>query len=291
MARIILGHRDGALATHQARTVLAELSAEWPDLQFVLRQVAGKADAASPGDPLLTELAAGKVSVALAQLDSLPPVLPEGLSLAAVGRRPEARTALVAKGRRSLVDLPPNARVGLRLPRDLVMLQAVLPGATATVIQASVPDALARLVADEFDALLLPAALLAAAEQSSRVDALLDPETFPPAPGQGASGLLVRSEDDVASELAYTFQHRPSFDRARAELAFARHLADAGIIGEGMAMGAYATVDAEGDLALFGAVVSQGGTMIQVTTVGRAKDAFEIGSELARDVGEQLRAL
>ncbi len=285
MARIILGHRDGALATLQARTVLAELSAEWPDLQFVLRQVAAK----STEDPLLSELTAGKVNVALAQLDSLPPQLPEGLNLAAVGRRPEARTALVAKGRRSLVDLPPNARVGVRLQRDVVMLGAALPGAAATVIGANVSDALARLVADEFDALLLPAALLAAAEQSSRVDALLDPETFPPAPGQGASGLLVRAEDDVASELAYTFQHRPSFDRARAELAFARQLAEMGVGGN--SVGAYATVDAEGDLALFGAVASERGTMIQVTTTGRAKDALEIGSELARDVGEQLGAL
>lgn len=279
MARIVLGHRDGPLAVRQARTVLADLSAEWPDVQIVLRTFPTKAGA----DPLLTALAAGQIGLALTALDALAPALPEGLALAAVGRRVEPRTALVARGATSLADLPAGASVGVRDARDLAFLAAVLPHAQGVVIDGTIESELARLVAGDRDALLLPAALMIALERRERVDALLDPEVFAPAPGQGALGLVARAEDDAAFELAYTLQHRPSFDRARAERAFAAGLGDRPV-------GALASVDEEGELTLFGAVAAAGATL-QATTTGEAKDAAEIGAELAKDVLEQLAAL
>jgi hydroxymethylbilane synthase len=280
MARIVLGHRDGALATRQARTVLTELSAEWPDVQLVLRVVPGRA----PQDALLAAVADGTATLAVAAVDTLPPTLPEGLALAAVGRRLEPRVALVARGRLALGDLAAAARVRVRAERDLGFVRAALPGADAAVWRGTVDEALAGLVADEHEALLFPGSLLIALDRRDRIDALLEPEAFPPAPGQGAMGLVVRAEDDAAAELAYTLQHRPSFDRVRAERAFAAGL-------PGHAVGALATIDDDGDLQLFGAVVGEGGTVLQATTSGDAKDAADIGAELAKDVLEQLAAL
>ena len=280
MARIVLAHRDGALATRQARTVLSELAAEWPDVQLVLRQVADRAQA----DALLAALAEGAVGMAVAAVDSLPPRLPDGLALAAVGRRLEPRAALVARGRPALTHLAARARVRVHAARDLGFLRSVLPDADAAVWHGTVAEALAGLVADEHDALLFPGALLIALDRRDRIDALLDAEAFPPAPGQGAMGMVVRSDDDAAFELAYTLQHRPSFDRVRAERAFAAGL-------PGHAVGALATLDEDGDLALFGAVLTRDGAMLQATTSGDAKDAEELGGELAKDVAERLAAL
>ena len=280
MARIVLGHRDGALATRQARTVLTELSAEWPDVQLVLRVVPGRA----PQDALLAAVADGTAALAVAALDTLPPTLPEGLALAAVGRRLEPRVALVARGRLALGDLAAAARGRVHADRDLGFGRAALPGADAAVWRGTVDEALAGLGADDHDALLFPGALLIALDRRDRIDALLEPESFPPAPGQGAMGLLVRAEDDAAAELAYTLQHRLSFDRVRAERAFAAGLAD-------HAVGALATIDDEGDLQLFGAVVGDDGTVLQATTSGDPKDAEEVGGELAKDVLEQLAAI
>lgn len=279
MARIVLGHRDGALATRQARTVLADLTAEWPDVQIVLRVVPSKPD----GDPLMDALANGGIAMALTALDQLAPALPGELALAAVGRRLEPRTALVARGRTRLDDLPSGASVGVRDARDLAFLAAALPHAQGSVVGGSVDVELARLVAGERDALLVPAALMIALERRDRIDALLDPEAFAPAPGQGAVGLAVRADDDAAAELAYTLQHRPSFDRTRAERAFAAGLA-------GFPVGALASVNEDGDLTLFGAV-AVGGTTLQATSSGDAKDAADLGADLARDVQEQLKAL
>jgi hydroxymethylbilane synthase len=279
MARIVLGHRDGPLASRQARTVLSDLSAEWPDVQIVLRTIPSKAGA----DPLLAALAAGSVGLALSALDALAPALPEGLTLAAVGRRLEPRSALVARGTGSLAALPEGAAVGVRDERDLAFLAAALPHARGAVAHGTVDAELAQLVAGDRDALLLPAALMIALERRDHIDALLDPEAFAPAPGQGAIGIVVRADDDAAAELAYTLQHRPSFDRARAERAFAAGLGDRPV-------GALASIDDEGELTLFGAV-AVGGTTLQATTTGEAKDAAEIGGELAKDVLEQLAAL
>lgn len=279
MARIVLGHRDGPLAARQARTVLTDLSAEWPDVQIVLRTIASKAGP----DPLLEALAAGNVAMALTALDALAPVLPEGLTLAAVGRRLEPRSALVARGTGSLPALPEGATVGVRDARDLAFLAGALPHARGAVVEGTVDAELARLVAGERDALLLPAALLIELDRRNRIDALLDPEAFAPAPGQGAVGIVVRADDDAAAELAYTLQHRPSFERARAERAFAAGVGDRPV-------GALASIDEEGDLTLFGAVAA-GGTTLQATTTGDAKDAAEVGAELAKDMLEQLAAL
>jgi hydroxymethylbilane synthase len=275
MARIVLGHRDGALATRQARTVLSELAAEWPDLQIVLRQVAAK----GAGDPLLAALQAGSIGMALAAVDSLPATLPDDLNLAAVGRRLEPRMALVSRGR----GLPELAEGRLRVatPRDLAFLRASLPGAEAALWTGTVDAALAALIAAEHDALILPGALLIALDHRDRIETLLEAEVFPPAPGQGAMGVLVRSDDDAAAELAYTLQHRPSFARVRAERAFA-----AGI--PNYPVGALASVDDDGDLQLFGALVTADGGLLHASSSGEAADAHEVGSELAGDVRARL---
>jgi len=125
------------------------------------------------------------------------------------------------------------------------------------------------------------------------VDVLLEPAAFAPAPGQGALGFLVRADDDLAFEVAYSLQHRPSFDRVRAELSFARAVThgDGGAGGcEACAVGAMATVTDDGELTLFGAVVKDG-TTLQASVSGEAKEAEDLGRELAADMHKQLAAL
>jgi len=277
MSRIVLGHRDGALATRQARSVLSDLSAEWPDLQIVLKHVASR----DGGDALLQALSSGSIGIALAAVDTLPAALPEGLALAAVGRRMEPRMALLARGRGHFSKLG-GASVRVMNARDLTFAQATLPEAEVALWTGGVDAALAGLVALDHDAIICSGALMIALEHRDRIDALLDATSFPPAAGQGALGLVVRSEDDAAAELAYTLMHRPSFTRVRAERAFAAGL-------PGRSVGALATLDDEGDIALFGAVITDDGSILHASTSGDAKEAGELGSELANDVVKQLR--
>ncbi|HKI58631.1 MAG TPA: hypothetical protein VKA00_05380 [Trueperaceae bacterium] len=300
MARIVLGNRDGALALRQAREVLEQLTDEWPDVNFALRTIKnGDADArvASEADPLLGALGRGDIGVAVVQLETLPFALPEDMTLAAVARRPEPRSALVTKGGRRLEDLQPGARVGVHGRRDAAFFGGQHGGLEVVEVSGQLDADLKLLTAGDLDALLVSAAKLLALDHRNRLDTVLEPEAFAPAPGQGALGFLVRADDDLAFEVAYSLQHRPSFDRVRAERSFARSLehgdGDAAACAD-CVVGALASVTDDGELTLFGAVVqggAGGSTTLQASVSGEAKEAEELGRELAADVRAQLDAL
>ncbi len=280
MARIVLGNREGLLAIRHGRNVLELLTDEWPDLHLTLRTQPGTGGLES--GPLLEALQRGEVGIAVAQLDALPPALPEDVRLAAVLRRADPRSALAAKGRTGFAALPPRARVVVGSERDAAFLSATQPGPLVAVEPGS-PDVLLASLSAGADAVVLSVAAATTLDLRSAVDVVLDENAFTPPAGQGAVGLLVRADDDLAFETAYSLQHRPSFDRVRAELAFAAALA-------GHHVGAVATVTEEGDLTLLGAVAT-GAAVLQATLTGEAREAEVLARELAQDVRDQLATL
>lgn len=278
MARIVLGNRDGAEALRHARAVSADLASEWPDLQFVPRTVRGQEPST-----LVDELAAGTVGLAVHPVDTLPTHLPDGTVLAAVTRRIEPRTVFVSRQLASLADVGPSDVVTVRTGRDSAFLEALLPHAALVAPSGTLEADLALLTTGERTALVLPGATLWTLDQRNRMDGVMDPDVFAPAPGQGATGILVREDDDLAFELAYSLQHRPSFDRVRAERAFAAAVGD-------VPFGTLATVDEEGELTLFGAV-ARSGSVVQATVVGDASEGASLGTELAADILERASSM
>ena len=281
MARIVLGNREGSFAIRQGRHILERLTEEWPDLHLTLRTVNGTAG--TEAEPLLKALQDGQVGMAIVQLEALPYQLPEGLTLVAVPRRGEARSALAARGRETLEELDADATVAVPSERDAKFLAAARGGLRTEVVTDHTETLLGRLARGEFGALVVPSLALTTLDHRNAIDAVLEQEVFTPAFGQGALGLLVREDDDVAFEAAYSLQHRPSFDRTRAERAFAAAL-------DGHTVGALASVTDDGELTLFGAVIKDG-TTLQASTTGEAREAEDLGRELAQDVTAQLAAL
>ena len=283
MSRIVLGNRGSALALSAARTVLSELNAEWPDVQVVQRTLRGD-ERGEDADALLDALAKERVNIALLSLEALPPTLPESLSLAAVTKRLEPRAALLTRGKKTLEALDEGAVVGVATVRDGAFLRARRPDVTTQMLS-NLDDDLAGLAAGDLHALLVPGSSLIRLERRGLLDTLLEPSVFTPAPGQGSLGLVVREDDFLAADLSYTLQHRPSFDRAAAERAFARPLNE-----PRLEVGALASVSEEGELNLFGAVVdTESGLVIQAEIGGDASEAEDLGLELSGDVLEQLR--
>ncbi|CAN5845372.1 hydroxymethylbilane synthase [soil metagenome] len=278
MARIVLGGRGSAVAVAQTRTVLADLMAEWPDVQFTQRTFPTDAD-------LLSAVTRGQFGVALFDLATLPPSLPEGVALAAVTKRLEPRTALVTKNRSTLAELPPNAAVGVQGARDEAFVCAARADLQPKTLTGNLDAQLAELAAERVHALLVPCAHLSELGRRSQTDTLLEPDLFPPAPGQGSTGLVVQQDDDMAYELAYSLQHRPSFDRMTAERAFAAVFETH----DRYKVGALATVTSDGELTLFGAGTDRENALsVQAEVVGEAAEAAALGRELGMDVLEQL---
>lgn len=329
MARIVIGNRDGTLAVRHGRTVLERLAEEWPDLRLAVKTVAGDgssrpgpaagagpaggagsaAGAGTAGGAgaaggagtvggagtaggakstdvssrLLDALTRNTIDVAVVHLAALTEALPAELTLAAVTRRGDQRSALVAKGYKDLAALPAGAAVGVGTERDAAFLAATHPGLSARTMTQHPEIELGRLTAGDYAAVILPAATLIGLDLREHVDEWLEPDAFTPAAGQGAVGLVVRGDDDLAFETVYPLQHRPSFDRVKAERAFALALA-------GHHVGAAATVTDDGELTLFGAVAT-GSTVIQASVGGEAKEAEDLGKELAADFKDRLKAL
>lgn len=278
MARIVLGNREGSFAIRQGRAVLERLTEEWPDLHLTLRTVPGTAG--SDVSPLLSAVAADSVGMALVQLELLPLQLPEDLILAAVTRRGEPRSALAARGKGNLADLAAGTQVAVASARDAAFLAAFKADLEGVVVSDHPESLVTRLTGGEFGAVITPALALTTLDLRNAIDTVLEESQFTPAPGQGALGLVVRQDDDVAYEAAYSLLHRPTYDRVRAERAFAAAL-------PGLQVGALATVTDDGEMTLFGAAIKDGVT-VQATTTGEAREAEDLGAELAEDVKAQL---
>ena len=281
MSRIVLGNSGSALALQQARIVLSELADEWPDLNITQRTIRG---ASSPQE-VLDALLAGKMSIALLSADDLPRTLPEEISIAAVTKRLEPRTAVVSKGKKRLSDLAEDAVVGVSSYRDRTFVLAHYKNLEVQVFEGGFDEHFNRISTGELTALVLPASTLIRLGHRQHIEVLLDVDVLTPRVGQGAMALLVRSDDDVGFDTAYTLQHRPSFDRVQAERSFAS------AFDEAYAVGALATVSPDGELSLFGAVASeQNDVLIQAEISGEAREAQDLGKELAQDVLGQLNA-
>lgn len=274
MARITLGTRDGTLAVRHGRAALESLAEEWPDLHLNVRTVAAQGD--TDLKALLEALVGKRVDVAIAALETLPVELPEEVRLVVVGRRADARSVLVARGSKTLTGLGPSAAIGVFSARDATFLKTATGNLNATVLTGPAEAELTRLATGELSALVLPAATMLGLDLRHRIDAFLEVDDLTPAPGQGAVGYLVREDDDLAFETVYALQHRPSFDRVRAERAFAAALGDRPV-------GALATVTEDGELTLLGAVI-ENDSILQATVTGEAREAEDLARELANDV-------
>ncbi len=126
--------------------------------------------------------------------------------------RAEARDALVlANGRvGSLDDLAPGSVVGTDSPRRRGFLLARRPDLQVRAIHGNVDSRVRRLDAGEVDALVLAAAGLIRLNLEHRISQLLPTEVMPPAAGQGALAVQVRSDDNAARSVVASFDDPPT---------------------------------------------------------------------------------
>src|SRR5690625_1163355 len=175
MARIVMGNRDGPLALAQARSAIGELASEWPDIQLVQKTVPASGDVGE-FEALFSALEKGAINIALVSLERLPDTLPEGIALAAVTKRLEPRSGLIAKGKRGFDQLREGAAIGVGSERDAAFLKASGINLAPQVFAGSIDTALNQLASGELDALVVPSSTLIALDRRDQMDALLDPE-------------------------------------------------------------------------------------------------------------------
>ncbi len=212
MRPLRIGSRGSALALVQADTARNALGALGIDARVTVITTEGDRrapDTAWGEGAFVTAieeaLLRGEVDLAVHSAKDVPTDEDPRLTIAAFLPRESARDVLVVREgeprARTLDDIPRGVRVGTDSPRRTAFLRAARPDLQFHPLHGNVDTRLRRLDVGETDVLVLAEAGLRRLGRDDRIAVRLDPREVPPAPGQGALAVQVRSDDSEVRSL------------------------------------------------------------------------------------------
>jgi hydroxymethylbilane synthase len=166
----------------------------------------------------------GDIDLAVHSAKDVPGELPERLELLGAPARAPAEDVLC--GAAGLDDLRPGSRVGTSSVRRVAQLRTARMDLDVVAMRGNVDTRLRKLADGEqgLDAIVLARAGLRRLGRESEIGAVLDPEQFVPAPGQGVIVLEGRAEDERARAAASAISDEQTLACLTAERALARAL-------------------------------------------------------------------
>ena len=297
---IKIGTRGSELALWQAHHVRDELRRHWGErlqvelvlistegdriLDRPLNQIGGKGLFVNA---IEEQLVAGAIDLAVHSMKDLPGHLAPGLAIVCTPPREDPRDALCLGPRlreqlagrpASLADLPAGTVLGTTSLRRTALARRLNPALDVRNLRGNVPTRLRKLVAGEYDAILLATAGLVRLGLADRIDARLDPESFCPAATQGILALEAREHDQRVRDLVAPLGDADASVMAAAERSFLARL-DGGCQ---VPMGCHAELRGTDELHLRGVVADPAGRPVfSATREGPRADAVQLGRQLA----------
>lgn len=294
-ARVVIATRESPLALWQAEHVRSLLVAQHASLQVELLGMTTLGDrildrplSKEGGKGLFVKelelaLLEGRAQLAVHSLKDVPMQLAPEFSLAAVLTRDDPRDCLVSTLFATLEEMPAGSRVGTSSLRRELMLRARFPRLQIGSVRGNVGTRLAKLDKGEFDALVLAAAGLKRLGLAARIRQIIPTGVSLPAPGQGALGIEVTSEDKQTAALLAPFNDAATHAATAAERGVSRGLGGSCQ----MPLAAYAEV--ERDTLRLRALVGNAATgeYVETEVSGPVSDPGSVASEAV----ERLTAL
>ena len=299
-AIVRIGSRGSPLALAQAREVksrlvaAAGLSEERVEIKVIRTTgdiVQDRPLSEAGGKGLFTKeiedaLHSGAIDLAVHSAKDLPSALPAGLTLAGFLPREDVRDAFISRQANTLRELPAGAVVGTASLRRQAMVKRLRPDLKVATLRGNVETRLRKLEAGEVDATLLAIAGLKRLGLASAATAILDPEEFLPAVGQGAIAVETRDDDNAARALVAEIDDADTATALAAERAFLAVL-------DGSCrtpIGGYAALS--GETVRFRGLIAtpDGSGEFEVVRVGRRDDAAELGADAGRELKSRAGA-
>jgi len=292
LREIRIATRQSALALWQADYVKARLEAAHPGLRVSLLPMTSRGDklldaplAKIGGKGLFVKelenaLLDGSADLAVHSMKDVPMAFPQGLGLYAICEREDPRDAFVSNRFAGLADLPQGSVVGTSSLRRQAQLLALRPDLQIRFLRGNVNTRLAKLDADEYDAIILAAAGLIRLGFAERIREYLTVEDSLPAGGQGAVGIECRTDDAEVHALLEPLHHLDTERRVAAERALNRRL-DGGCQ---VPIACYAVQ--EGDVLWLRGLVGQpdGSLLLRAEARGPLNDPAGLGVAVAEDL-------
>lgn len=213
MQTLRIATRESALAMWQAQHVAARLRDAHSTLQVELVPMTTRGDrildrplAAIGGKGLfLKELEVamleGRADIAVHSLKDVPMQLEPGFELGAILERADPADAFISNRYASFAELPEGARVGSSSLRRQSQLRALRPDLRLLDLRGNVNTRLAKLDADEYDAIILACAGMERLGFASRIRCRLAAPDWISAVAQGAIAVEQRQGDQRIAEL------------------------------------------------------------------------------------------
>ncbi|MHC4718917.1 MAG: hydroxymethylbilane synthase [Planctomycetota bacterium] len=160
----------------------------------------------------------GRADLAVHSLKDLPTADTPGLVVAAIPKREAVADALVASGpAASIKDLPAGAIVGTSSLRRIAQLNRLRNDLKCVPLRGNVETRVRKVAAGEVDAAIVACAGLNRLGLADKISAVLAPEQFITAPGQGALAVQVRAQDTELIGLLCQLDDKPTRIATEAE--------------------------------------------------------------------------
>ena len=218
MKALRIGTRGSALALWQARSiarVLRETTGVEPEIVIVKTsgdklQQTSFSQIGTKGifikeleDALLDE----RIDLAVHSMKDVPTEMPEGLMIAAIGKREDVRDALLSSGGATLASLPQGARVGTSSLRRQSQLLFARRDLRVLELRGNVDTRIEKLKRGDYDAIVLAKAGLDRLGLSGNISQVLPHDVSLPAAGQGAIGIETRRDDSSIVNVVGMLDH------------------------------------------------------------------------------------
>jgi hydroxymethylbilane synthase len=294
MRKIVIGSRGSQLALRQSKILQEALRKHHPDLESSIEIIRTTGDQTPQAD--LSKLAAStkglfvkeieeallenQIDLAVHSLKDLPTETPEGLTLAAIPPREDARDALITASPEisSFQALPQGAILGTGSLRRRLQLQLLRPDLVISPIRGNVDTRIQKVQQENLDGIILAAAGLNRLGLHEKIAYLFSVEEMVPAIGQGALALEIRTDDEKTHQIVEAVDDPATRNCALAERRFLEEMGG----GCDVPMGAHASI--ENGQATFTAFVA-GPRSLQVartTSQGKPQELDELALEATR---------
>ena len=238
---LIIGSRGSLLALTQTKLIQATIGHIAPEVETRIEIIKTSADKdtiaslrASSGAGVFVKeleqaLSRKEIDLAVHSMKDVPTVIADGLRIAAVPEREDARDTLISNYElqtmeisavenfdiksalrspsSTLEGLPVSARVGTGSFRRQAQLLALRPDLRIMDIRGNVDTRIRKMESGEYDAVALAAAGLRRLGLQNRISYTFSYDEMLPAPGQGALALEVRANDAFTNEIVEKLNH------------------------------------------------------------------------------------
>ena len=234
MPRLKIGTRGSPLALAQARETKARLMVAHgfgeAEIEIIAITTTGDRIRDRPlseigGKGLFTReieeaLLAGQIDLAVHSMKDLPAHLPDGLIIATLLPREDARDAFLSPVARSIAELPQGATVGSSSVRRTAQLLRLRPDIKPVQFRGNVETRLRKLADGIAQATLLAAAGLNRLDLAGKITSIIPIGIMLPAVAQGAIGIEIKENDSQTRALLAAINHEETETTVTCERAF-----------------------------------------------------------------------